>query len=106
MLGDNWAPDGLQVWQNSVGAWQTYHSRSRSWPWTDWLRHLIDCVQTGRKPCTRPQHAFHVLEILLKAMESAASGTAQEVSSTVEPLEPMPVKDSGPRHLIHDRSHE
>ena len=54
MLGDDWAPDGLQVWQNSVGAWQTYHSKSRYWPWTDGLRHLIDCVRTGQRPTPGP----------------------------------------------------
>jgi len=106
MLGDDWAPDGLQVWKNSVGAWQTYYSKSRYWPWTDGLRHLIDCVRTGQRPYTRPDHALHVLEIMLKAMESAASGTTQKVSSTFDPPEPMPLRDAGPQHLIHDRIHE
>lgn len=106
MLGDDWAPDGLQVWQNSVGAWQTYYSKSRYWPWTDGLRHLIGCVHSGRKPYTRPDHAFHVLEIMLKAMQSAASGSTQRLTSTFEPPEPMDVVDTAPRHLIHDRTHE
>jgi len=106
MLGDDWAPDGLQVWQNSVGAWQTYSSKSRYWPWTDGLRHLIDCVRTGRRPYTRPEHAFHVLEIMLKAMESASSGTTQKVDSTFEPPEPLPETAGSAQHLIHDRVHE
>ncbi len=106
MLGDDWAPDGLQLWQNSVGAWQTYHSRSRYWPWTDGLRHMIDCIRTGERPYTRPEHAYHVLEIMLKAMESAATGTTQKVGSSFEPPAPMATSDGGPQHLIHDRVHE
>lgn len=106
LLGDDWAPDGVQLWQNDVGAWQTYASRSRYWPWTDGLRHLIECVRTGRRPYTRPDHARHVLEIMLKAMEAARSGTTQKVQSTFEPPEPMPATDRGPQHLIHDRVHE
>lgn len=106
MLGDDWAPDGLQLWQNSVGAWQTYHSRSRYWPWTDGLRHMIDCIRTGRRPYTRPEHAYHVLEIMLKAMEAAASGATQRVESTFTPPDLMPRIDAGPQHLIHDRVHE
>lgn len=106
MLGDDWAPDGLQIWQNSVGAWQTYHSKSRYWPWTDGLRHLIDCVRRGERPYTRPEHAFHVLEIMLAAAEAARTGTTQAVHSTFVPPEPMPEHAGGAQHLIHDRVHE
>ena len=106
MLGDDWAPDGLQLWQNSVGAWQTYHSKSRYWPWTDGLFHMIDCIRTGRRPYTRPEHAYHVLEIMIKAMTAAATGSTQQIDSTFEPPEPMQAADCGPQHLIHDRVHE
>jgi predicted dehydrogenase len=106
MLGDDWAPDGLQLWQNSVGAWQTYHSKSRYWPWTDGLRHMIDCIRTGQQPYTRPEHAYHVLEIMLAAMEASATGTTQQITSTFEPPAPMSTRDFGPQHLIHDRVHE
>ena len=106
MLGDDWAPDGLQLWQNSVGAWQTYHSKSRYWPWTDGLRHMIDCIRTGQQPYTRPEHAYHVLEIMLAAMEAARTGTTQQITSTFTPPAPMSAHDSGPQHLIHDRVHE
>lgn len=106
LLGDDWAPDGLQLWQNSVGAWQTYPSRSRYWPWTDGLRHLIDCVRTGQRPYTRPDHAFHVLEIMLRAMDAAATGTTQKVTSSFESPAPMAAADGEPQHRIHDRVHE
>ncbi len=106
MLGDDWAPDGLQLWRNSVGAWQTYHSKSRYWPWTDGLRHMIDCIRTGQQPYTRPEHAYHVLEIMLAAMEAAKTGTTQQVTSTFTPPAPLSAHDSGPQHLIHDRVHE
>ncbi|CCH76045.1 Oxidoreductase domain protein [Nostocoides japonicum T1-X7] len=106
MLGDDWAPDGLQLWENAVGAWKTYHSRSRYWPWTDGLRHLIDCVRRGERPYTRPDHARHVLEVMLGAMEAARTGVTQQVRSTFEVPAPMPETDRGPLHLIHDRVHE
>lgn len=105
MLGDDWAPDGIQLWENEVGAWKTYGSRSRYWPWTDGLRHLIQCVRSGERPYTRPDHARHVLEVMLKAMESARTGSVQKVDSTFEPPAPM-TETEGPRHLIHDRVHE
>jgi predicted dehydrogenase len=106
MLGDDWAPDGLQLWENSLGSWQTFHSTSRYWPWTDGLRHMIDCIRTGRQPYTRPEHAYHVLEIMLAAMEAAATGTTQKITSTFAPPAPMAGDEHGPQHLIHDRVHE
>ena len=47
MLGDDWAPEGYELWENRVGAWQVFDTSSRKWSWTDGLRHLIECVATG-----------------------------------------------------------
>lgn len=106
LLGDDWAPDGLQVWRNDVGGWTRYASRSRYWPWTDGLRHLIDCVRTGTRPYPRPAHARHVLEVMQQAMVAARTGSAQPVDSTFDPVTPMPDETSAPHHLVHDRVHE
>lgn len=106
LLGDDWAPEGIQLWRNEIGAWQTYHGRSRYWPWTDGLRHLVDCVRTGATPYTRPDHAYHVLEIMLRAMDAARTGTTQQVSSRFVRPDPMPADVRGPHHLVHDRVHE
>jgi hypothetical protein len=67
---------------------------------------MIDCIRTGQQPYTRPEHAYHVLEIMLAAMEAAATGTTQKITSTFTPPAPMAVGDHGPQHLIHDRVHE
>ncbi|TCO50394.1 putative dehydrogenase [Kribbella antiqua] len=44
--------------------------------------HLADCVRTGAQPVLNLEHARHVLEIMLKADESASSGRAMELSTT------------------------
>lgn len=106
MLGDDWAPDGLELWRNDVGAWQDYPSASRYWPWTDGLRHLVDCVRDGTTPLTTPEHAYHVLEIMIRAMAAARTGRTQDVLSTFVPPRPLPVTGRGPAHRIHDRTHE
>ncbi len=106
LMGDDWAPDGLEVWENAVGAWAVHGSRSRYWPWTDGLRHLIDCIRTGARPYPRPAHARHVLEVMQAAMTSAETGQVVEVSSTFAAPPPMPEHDRAPAHLIHDRVHE
>jgi predicted dehydrogenase len=107
MLGDDWAPEGLEHWSNTVGAWKLLDSESRYWPWTDGLTHLLDCIRTGSRPYTPVEQAFHVLEIMLAAERAAESGTTQDVTSTFVQARPLPLAD-GPRdeHRVHDRVHE
>jgi len=46
------------------------------------IDHLADCVAARRQPILNADHARHVLEIMLKAKESARSGQAVAVEST------------------------
>ena len=48
LLGDDWAPEGYELWQNDDGAWRVFRETDPHWPWTDGLRHLVDCVESGR----------------------------------------------------------
>ena len=56
-------------------------SPSPTWPWTDGLRHLVECLETGAEPVTRPEHAYHALEIMLAAQAAGADGVAREIAS-------------------------
>jgi len=106
MMGDDWAPAGLELYTNAVGNWQVLESEARYWPWTDGLAHLVSSVRSGSTPYSSPTQAFHVLEIMLAAMESARTGATQAVNSTFEPLQPQVAKERRAAHLIHDRAHE
>jgi len=48
------------------------------------IDHLADCVAARSQPTLNVDHARHVLEIMLKAKESAYSGQAMAVESTFE----------------------
>ena len=89
-----------------MGNWQILESEARYWPWTDGLAHLVSAVRSGATPYASPRQAFHVLEIMLAAMESAKTGSTQIVTSSFEPLAPRPSKERRAAHLIHDRAHE
>jgi predicted dehydrogenase len=104
MLGDDWDPDGYELWQNSVGAWQLFKETEPDWPWTDGLRHLVECVRTGKKPIVTPEHAYHVLEIMVKAQQSSAEGRAVEIVSGFVPPAFAKDEESKDAHLVHDRS--
>jgi predicted dehydrogenase len=106
MLGDDWDPDGYELWQNSAGAWQLFKETTPDWPWTDGLNHLVDCIRCGTKPLMAPEHALHVLEIMLKAQQSGREGRALTLESTFTP--PVFAEATGQEaaHRMHDRTRE
>lgn len=107
LLGDDWAPEGYELWQNSVGAWQTFYETDPHWQWTAGLPHLVECIQKGKKPAVSPEHAYHVLEIMLAAQISARSGQAKDVCSAF-PFEPANgiCLEAEAAHRVHDRRRE
>jgi predicted dehydrogenase len=106
MLGDDWDPDGYELWQNSAGAWQLFKETAPEWPWTDGLTHLVACLQSGSKPLLPPEHALHVLEIMLKAQQSGHQGRALSLETTFEPLVLQEPLSTEAAHLQHDPTRE
>jgi predicted dehydrogenase len=104
MLGDDWDPDGYEMWQNAAGCWQVFKETDPDWPWTDGLRHLVECVRMGTKPLVTPEHAYHVLETMLLAQSSAREGQSKTVHSRFTPPEFPETAANEPVHLVHDRT--
>ena len=106
MLGDDWDPEGYELFQNSAGCWQVFKETAPDWMWTDGLNHLVDCILNKTKPLVTPEHALHVLEIMLKAQQSGREGRALEFDSTFTP--PVFVEPGAQEaaHRMHDRSRE
>lgn len=82
MLGDDWAPRGFEVWRSAKEHWELYDEQAPDWPWTDGLNHLVSCIERGVPSVTRPEQAYHVLEVMLAAMQSAEEGRAIDIAST------------------------
>ena len=106
MLGDDWDPDGYELWQNSVGAWKVFKETDPNWPWADGLRHLVECIRKGERPLVTPEHALHVLEIILKAQQSGREGRALAIESTFAPPASSESMVQEAAHLMHDRTRE
>ena len=81
LLGDDWAPEGWELWRNEEGAWRLHPESDPHWQWTEGLRHLVDCVEAGVPTVTRPEHAYHALEIMLAAQASGRDGVARTIES-------------------------
>jgi predicted dehydrogenase len=104
MMGDDWDPEGYELWQNGTDAWQIFAETNPEWPWVDGLRHFVECIQNKTRPIITPEHAYHALEIMLKAEESGRDGQAKMINSTFTPpvLAEIDKQDSAPAHLVHD----
>ncbi len=102
MVGEDWAPDGYEMWQNSAGCWQIFKETNPGWRWTDGLRHLVECIQAGQKPLITPEHGYHVLEIMLKAQAAGRDGQARLIESTFTPPSFAGEIDLEGIHLFHD----
>ena len=84
MLGEDWDPKGHELWRNDRGCWEVHEYRG-NWPWTDGIRDAIEANHQGRKPVNCPEHAYHVLEIMIKSAESGRLGQALPIVSTFDP---------------------
>lgn len=104
MLGDDWDPDGFELWQNSAGAWQLFKETDPDWPWSDGLRHLVECIRERKRPLVTPEHAYHVLEIMIKAQQSGRDGRARPMQSTFRPPSFGESKTKEAAHRVHDRT--
>lgn len=104
MLGEDWHPDGYELWQNQVGAWKIFGETQHDWPWTDGLRHMVECIQRGERPLITPEHGYHAMEIAVRAKESGRDGEARAVESSFPPLR-LELHDEEPMdgHRVHDR---
>ena len=106
MLGDDWDPDGYEIFQNAAGCWQVFKETAPDWPWADGLRHAVECLHNNTQPIVTKEHAYHVLEIILKAQQSAKEGRALSIDSSFTPRFIEDHRAKEPVHLAHDRTRE
>jgi len=104
MLGDDWAPEGFELYTREIGAWQIHDVGDRNWPWTDGLRQLVECAQNGTQPINKPEHAYHALEIMLAAQAAGKDGKERDIKSTIPELDLWMGKQPKSAELQHDRT--
>jgi predicted dehydrogenase len=104
LLGDDWDPDGYEIWQNAAGCWQTFKETQPDWPWTDGLRHLVECLEQRTPPLVTPEHACHVLEVMLLAQTASREGRTLAVSSSFCPPTFSGKTALVAAHRVHDRT--
>jgi predicted dehydrogenase len=88
LLGDDWDPEGIEVFRESWGHWREYPSPDRTWNWTDGLRSAVEALRSGRWDVFSLDHDIHVLDVVDACRRSAAGdGTMVAVTSTFGDLQ-------------------
>jgi predicted dehydrogenase len=81
LLGHDWGPKGVEVWTESRGDWETRCQDQQDFGWQTGGRYVAECLATGKPSMMTGEHAFHVLEVMLAAHQSAAGGRRVSVES-------------------------
>ncbi|MGQ9488706.1 MAG: Gfo/Idh/MocA family protein [Armatimonadota bacterium] len=81
MLGWDWHPRGVEIWDSENNVWKVVCEDQKGYNWNQGGSYLARCLATGEKPLMTIEHAFHVLEVMLAAQQSAETGQRVQVYS-------------------------
>lgn len=81
LLGWDWGPDGVEVTTSHRKGWSTRAADQKGYCWEHGASYIAECLASGRQPAMTGEHAFHVLDIMLSALDSAATGRRIDVAS-------------------------
>lgn len=81
LLGHDWGPKGIEVWTEARRDWETRCTDQDGYGWQTGGRYIAECLATGKPSLMTAEHAFHALEVMLAAHESAATGRRVAVES-------------------------
>jgi predicted dehydrogenase len=101
LMGEDWAPSGFERWHKDGRVWEIHAETDPSWAWTAGLPHMVECIEEGREPVMRPEHAYHALEISLAATTASDEGRTQAITSPFPELDYGTVARAAPGSRFH-----
>jgi len=72
---------GLKGWFTGGAPSKGFSPPQGGWGEYKSVEHMADCILEDKEPLLRGEHALHVLEIMVKAIESAETGRAMNLST-------------------------
>lgn len=103
LLGDDWDPQGIELWREDSQTWTLREPDDTTWAWTDGLRETVAAIREGRPPVADPAVDLHVLDIVAAAGRAAKLGVVAEVVTRCEPFIALRL-DERPGQHVHDRT--
>lgn len=81
LLGWDWQPEGVEVWSEEASDWVVECRDQQGYDWQRGGSLVAESLATGKSLLMTPEHAYHVLDVMLAAHESAASGQRVAIES-------------------------
>jgi predicted dehydrogenase len=82
LVGYDWEPLGVDLATEDKPAFQRHVTDASGYVWQQGASLVAECLTTGKEPLLTPEHALHVLDIIVSARESQESGRRVSLRST------------------------
>lgn len=82
LVGYDWAPHGVDLATRQSPKLERHAVDSKGYNWEQGARVVAECLATGKETPFTPEHALHVVEIMIAARESQKTGRRIEMKST------------------------
>jgi predicted dehydrogenase len=82
LAGYDWAPYAVDVATREEPKFKRHADAKHDYVWQNGASLVAECLATGREPLFTPEHALHVVEIMIAARESQESGRRIPLRST------------------------
>ena len=82
LVGYDWEPLGVDLATKDKPIADRQVVDAQGYVWQQGASMVAECLETGREPLFTPEHALHVVEIIVAARESQRTGRRIDLQST------------------------
>jgi predicted dehydrogenase len=82
LLGYDWEPLGVDLATEGQPEYERHATDAAGYVWQQGASQVSECLVTGKEPLFTPEHALHVVEIIVAARESQRTGRRIDLQST------------------------
>jgi len=82
LVGYDWEPLGVDLATEAIPESVRHAPDSEGYVWPQGASQVAECLATGKEPLFTPEHALHVVEIMVAARESQRTGRRIDLQST------------------------
>ncbi|MEZ4700438.1 MAG: Gfo/Idh/MocA family oxidoreductase [Rhodothermales bacterium] len=82
LIGYDWEPNGVDLASADHEAFERHVTDAEGYVWEQGASYVAECLATGKESLIRPEHALHVLEIIIAARESQSTGRRIPIESS------------------------
>ena len=82
LAGYDWGPHAVDLSTAQEPAFKRHADAKHDYVWENGASLCAECLATGKEPLFTPEHALHVVEIIVAARESQVAGKHVKLTST------------------------